>query len=149
MNGLSARARNARRPCAASLSSSRQQGVSLSGFLLSTVAVVFSVVVVAKLLPAYLEYYGLAKALQGAAASGDENDNLGAVRARFSHGLDSQYIDSHTVQSQDLSLRTDASQGRQLVLAYDKQIHMFYNIDALLHFKKTVPFRGTADSEAQ
>lgn len=149
MSGFSTYASAARQPRAASLSSSRQRGVSLSGFLLSTIAVVFSVVVVAKLLPAYLEYYGLAKALQGAAASGDENDSLAAVRARFSRRLDSQYVDSHTVQSQDLSLRTDAGQGRQLVLAYDKQIHMFYNIDALLHFKKNVPFRGTADSEAQ
>ncbi|MHC1479887.1 DUF4845 domain-containing protein [Frateuria aurantia] len=126
----------------------QQQGLSFISFLLVAAAAIFTIYVGARLLPSYLEYYGFAKALESSADAGEAADTLAAARQRFARSIDSQYVGDNTVQLTDLSVSRDGGAPR-LVLTYDKQIHMFYNIDALLHFQKSVPFHGTIDSEAQ
>ncbi len=128
----------------------RQQGLSFTGFLLTAFVLALAVYVGARLLPSYVEYFGMVKALQRAAAGdaqGSTQERLAAARQRLGRHLDSQYVDQDTVQASMLRLQPGPDGSSRLVLAYDKRIHMFFNIDAWLHFEKSVPMHD--DGEAQ
>jgi hypothetical protein len=123
---------------------SKQAGITLIGFLIVLVVVAFFGYMAMKLIPAYSEYMGVAKAMTQVSTEGADGKSLDELRRDLMFKLGFQYVDDATIQPQDITI--DRSNGTQLHVAYDKQVPFIYNIDFLLHFEKSVPLQGNVPS---
>lgn len=124
---------------------SRQTGITLIGFLvLLAVAGVFAYAAM-KLVPAYVEFFGVVKSMNQVAseagASGKSQDDL---RRDLLYKFSFQYVDQDTVRPQDIKLDQQGN-GGTLTVTYDKQIPFAYNVDFLVHFTKSVTLQGGGD----
>ncbi|MGN2251755.1 DUF4845 domain-containing protein [Frateuria sp. GZRe12] len=119
---------------------SKQAGITLIGFLVVLVVVAFFGYMAMKLVPAYTEYMGVAKAMTQVSTEGAEGKSLDEIRRDLMFKMGFQYVDDATIQPQDITI--DRTNGTQLHVAYDKQVPFIYNIDFLLHFEKSVPLQG-------
>lgn len=122
---------------------SKQAGITLIGFLVVLAVVAFFGYMAMKLVPAYTEYMGVAKAMTQVSTEGVEGKTLDEIRRDLIRKLDFQYVDD-TVHPEDITI--DRNNGTQLHVAYDKQVPFIYNIDFLLHFEKSVPLQGNVAS---
>ncbi|MGN2250377.1 DUF4845 domain-containing protein [Frateuria edaphi] len=123
---------------------SKQAGITMIGFLVVLVVVAFFGYMAMKLVPAYTEYMGVAKAMTQVSTEGVEGKSLDEIRRNLLFKMDFQYVDDATIEPQDITI--DRSNGNQLHVAYDKQIPFIYNIDFLVHFEKSVPLQGNVSS---
>jgi Tfp pilus assembly major pilin PilA len=123
---------------------SKQAGITLIGFLVVLVIVAFFGYMAMKLVPAYTEYMGVAKAMTQVSTEGVEGKSLDEIRRNLLFKMDFQYVDDATIEPQDITI--DRTNGTQLHVAYDKQIPFIYNIDFLVHFEKSVPLQGNVPS---
>lgn len=123
---------------------SKQAGITMIGFLVVLAVVAFFGYMAMKLVPAYTEYMGVAKAMTQISTEGVEGKSLDEIRRNLMFKLDFQYVDDATISPQDITI--DRSNGNQLHVAYDKQIPFIYNIDFLVHFEKSVPLQGNVSS---
>ena len=119
---------------------SKQAGITLIGFLVVLAVVAFFGYMAMKLVPAYTEYMGVAKAMTQVSTEGSDGKSLDEIRRDLMFKLGFQYVDNATIQPQDITI--DRTNGTQLHVAYDKQVPFVYNIDFLLHFEKSVPLQG-------
>ena len=122
----------------------KQAGITLIGFLVVLAVVAFFGYMAMKLVPAYTEYMGVAKAMTQVSTEGVEGKSLDEIRRNLLFKMDFQYVDDATIEPQDITI--DRSNGNQLHVAYDKQIPFIYNIDFLVHFEKSVPLQGNVSS---
>lgn len=123
---------------------SKQAGITMIGFLVVLVIVAFFGYMAMKLVPAYTEYMGVAKAMTQVSTEGVEGKSLDEIRRNLLFKMDFQYVDDATIEPQDITI--DRTNGTQLHVAYDKQIPFVYNIDFLVHFEKSVPLQGNVSS---
>jgi Tfp pilus assembly major pilin PilA len=123
----------------------KQAGITMIGFLVVLAVVAFFGYMAMKLVPAYTEYMGVAKAMTQVSTEGVEGKTLNEIRHNLMYKLDFQYVDDSTIQAQDITI--DRSNGTQLHVAYDKDIPFIYNIDFLVHFEKSVPLQGNVPLE--
>jgi len=123
---------------------SKQAGITLIGFLAILAILAFFGYMAMKLVPAYSEYMGVAKAMTQVSTEGVEGKSLDEIRRELLFKMDFQYVDDATIQPQDITI--DRSNGTRLHVAYDKQIPFIYNIDFLVHFEKSVPLQGNVAS---
>ena len=123
----------------------RQSGVTLIGFLLILLVVGFFGYMAMKLVPAYTEYGGVVKAMNGIASSGTGGKSLDEIRRELLRQMDFQYVDDATVKPTDIAISRDNGGTNVLHIAYDKDIPFMYNIDFLLHFEKSVPLQGNVN----
>lgn len=109
-----------------------QRGLSLSGFLLWAVILVFAALLGFKLAPAYIEYLEIQK--QFRAIAGDQSLS-GAPRQAIERAFASRSAIDNTksVSPQDLDI---SKAGDQLVIraAYSVRIPLFSNISACIDF---------------
>ena len=121
---------------------SKQAGITLIGFLIVLIVVAFFGFIAMKLIPAYTEYMGVVKAMNGEASEGVDGKTLDSVRRDLMRRMDFQYVDDADVTPSDITITHDDG-GNQLNVSYDRQIPFIYNIDFLVHFEKSVPLQGT------
>jgi hypothetical protein len=120
----------------------RQSGVTLIGFLVILLVVGFFGYMAMKLVPAYTEYMGVVKAMNGVASAGGSAKSLDEIRRDLLRRMDFQYVDDATVKPTDITISRDSGGTSVLQVAYDKDIPFMYNIDFLLHFEKSVKLQG-------
>jgi len=123
---------------------SKQAGITMIGFLVVLAVVAFFGYMAMKLVPAYTEYMGVAKAMTQVSTEGVEGKSLDEIRRNLLFKMDFQYVDDATIEPQDITI--DRTNGTQLHVAYDKEIPFIYNIDFLVHFEKSVPLQGNVAS---
>ncbi|SFW19607.1 MULTISPECIES: DUF4845 domain-containing protein [Luteibacter] len=119
---------------------SRQSGITLIGFLIVLLVLGFFAFMGMKLVPAYIEFFGVKKAMSQIATSGS-NQDLDGIRRDLMFKMGFQYVDDATIQPKDITLDR-ANNGARLNVSYEKQIHFLYNIDFLLHFDNSVQLRN-------
>lgn len=120
---------------------SKQSGVTLIGFLFILVIVAFFGFMAMKLVPSYIEFMGVKKAMsQIATSSGDHS--VDAIRRDLMFKMGFQYVDDATVKPSDINV-TRNNGAYTLTVSYDKQIPFIANIDFLLHFDNSVQLPGT------
>ena len=119
---------------------SKQSGVTLIGFLFILIVVAFFGFTAMKLVPSYIEFMGVKKAMEQIATSGGDH-SVEAVRQDLLRKLDFQYVDDATVGPNDISV-TRNNGAYTLTVSYDKQIPFIANIDFLLHFDDSVQLPG-------
>jgi hypothetical protein len=112
-----------------------QRGLGFVSLLLLLVSIVFVAIVGMKLVPAYIEYFTIKKAIAGIVQSGDlRGATVGDVRKSFQRRADVD--DIKAVEAKDLEITKD---GDEVVIgfAYEKRVPLFYNISVLIDFAGT------------
>jgi Tfp pilus assembly major pilin PilA len=122
--------------------STKQSGITLIGFIIVLVVLGFFAFMAMKLVPAYVEYGGVVKAMNQMASEGG-NDDIEQARRQLAFKMNFQYVDDSTIKPKDITITRNNGQPT-LRVAYDKRIPFVYNIDFLLHFEKSVPLRSAA-----
>lgn len=108
----------------------RQGGLSMLGFLFVAAVVIVVALVGFRMVPAYIEYFSVQKALEGAMA--DTNDlTLASVRRAVDRRLAADYVDS--VQSSDVTF-SKVGNTYTAELSWEKRLPLVYNISLLLDF---------------
>jgi hypothetical protein len=120
---------------------SKQAGISLMGFLIVVAVVGFFAFMGIKLVPSYIEYMGVVKAMNQISSEGVDGKTLDNVRRELLFKLGFQYVDDSTIHPSDITFQQGAN-GNELHVSYDKQVAFMYNIDFLIHFDKSVPVQG-------
>jgi hypothetical protein len=119
----------------------KQSGISLIGFLFLLIIVGFFAFMAMKLVPAYTEFMGVSKAMNQIVSSGMQGKTLDDIRRELAFKMNFQYVDDSTIKPKDITV-VRAGNAATLQVVYDKDIPFIYNIDFLLHFKKSVPLGG-------
>lgn len=119
---------------------SRQSGITLIGFVIMLAIVGFFAFMAMKLVPSYIEYMGVVKALNQMSTEGG-NDDIEQARRQLAFKMSFQYVDDSTIKPKDVTIQRMGN-GASLRVAYDKVIPFMYNIAFLLHFEKSVPLKS-------
>lgn len=110
----------------------RQLGVSLMGLIAAAVVLIFCALLGMKLVPSYLEYNAVKKALSGIGAdSRGRNTSVGDIRRAFENR--SSIDDINSVKSSDLEI-TKEGNGFSIVASYRREIPLFANIGVFIDF---------------
>lgn len=122
----------------------RQSGISMVGFVIILIILAFFGYTLMKLVPAYMDYFSVSKALTTVATNAQSSSggmDLSELHRQLQLQEISQYFDDSDVSQDNLHVVTNPNGGSMLQLSYDKKIPWIYNIDLLLHFQKSVPVR--------
>lgn len=120
----------------------RQSGITLIGFVIILVIAAFFVYTAMKLVPAYMDYLSVSKAMNTVATNATSgNMSIDEVRRQLDLQQISQYFDDSDLKAGNVSVVTSPNGGSSLKLSYDKKIPWIYNIDFLVHFEKSVPLK--------
>jgi hypothetical protein len=110
----------------------RQRGVTLMGLITGSVILIFAALLGMKVLPSYIEYFAIKKAVVSIAnATSGRGGSANEVRRDFAAR---QAIDDFTsIQVSDLVI-TKEGNGFLIVAAYRKEIPLFANIGIHIDF---------------
>ena len=111
----------------------RQRGLTIIGFLFVAAVVIIFALVGFRVLPAYIEYYTVQKALEQTMAD-SSNITPQDIRRSLERRISADYVDS--VRASDVTVSKD---GNQIVasLEWQKILHMAGNASILLEFQAT------------
>ena len=109
----------------------RQRGLTIIGFLFLAAVVVIFALVGFRVLPAYIEYYTVQKALEQTMAD-QSNITPQDIRRSLERRINADYVDS--VRASDVTV---SKEGNQVVasLEWQKVLHMVGNASILLDFQ--------------
>jgi hypothetical protein len=112
-----------------------QRGLTIFGFLLLAAVVVIFAMVGFRVVPSYVEYYSVKKALDDTMRGGNvDPNNLAAFRAELARRLQTSYVED--VKSADAVIQRVGNQIRA-ELAWERRLHMVGNAYILLEFEVT------------
>ena len=111
----------------------RQRGVSIIGFMFVAAVLIVIALVGFRVLPSYIEYFTVQKALEASLAD-ESNQTPQDLRRSLERRLSADYVDA--VRASDLTVSKD---GNTVVasLAWQKILHMAGNASILLDFEAT------------
>ncbi|HJR12073.1 MAG TPA: DUF4845 domain-containing protein [Rhodanobacteraceae bacterium] len=120
----------------------RQSGITLIGFVIVLVIAAFFIYTAMKLVPAYMDYLNVSKALNTVATQSTSGDmSVAEIQRQLDTQQLSQYFADEDIEAKNISVVSTPNGGSTLKLSYDKKIPWIYNIDFLVHFQKTVPLK--------
>jgi Tfp pilus assembly major pilin PilA len=118
------------------------RGLTLIGFLVVLCVAGFFAYLAMRLLPMYIEYYGVVKAMEMVKNEpGSAQKSVEEIRRDLSAKFDTQYVDDNSVPPQAISVKREAG-GATLRIAYEKRVNFMYNIDIVGVFDKSVILRN-------
>ena len=118
------------------------RGLTLIGFLVVLCVAGFFAYLAMRLLPMYIEYFGVVKAMEAVKSEpGAAQKSLEEIRRDLSAKFDTQYVDDNSVPPQAISVKREAG-GATLRIAYEKRVNFMYNIDIVGVFDKSVILRN-------
>ncbi len=112
-----------------------QQGLTILGFLLVAAVVVIFALVGFRVIPSYIEYYSVKRALEDTMRGGgaDPNNPL-AFRKELERRLQTSYVEN--VKAADAILQRSGGQVTA-ELAWERRLHIVGNASILLEFEVT------------
>jgi len=114
------------------------RGITLLGFLMLLCVAGFFAYVVMKLVPVYVEYFGVVKAMEQIKNEpGAAQKSVEEIRRDLNVKFDLQYVDEKDIPPQAIQLKREAT-GPTLRIAYEKRVPFMYNIDLVASFDKSV-----------
>lgn len=126
----------------------RQSGITLIGFVIILVIAAFFAYTAMKLVPAYMDYLNVSKALNTVATQSSSGDmSVADVQRQLDTQQLSQYFADEDIAAQNISVVSLPNGGSSLKLSYDKKIPWIYNIDFLVHFQKSVPLKSAQQAQ--
>jgi Tfp pilus assembly major pilin PilA len=114
------------------------RGITLIGFLILLCVAGFFAYIVMKLVPVYVEYFGVVKAMEQIKNEpGAAQKSVEEIRRDLNVKFDLQYVDEKDIPPQAIQLKREAT-GPTLRIAYEKRVPFMYNIDLVASFDKSV-----------
>jgi len=110
----------------------RQNGLTIMGFLLVAAVVVIFVVVGARMVPAYIEYWSVQKSLEKSLADQRDPGNTVELRKAFDRYLATDYIQS--VRAADLEM-TKENNVITASVAWTRILPLVANVSLYLEFE--------------
>ena len=109
----------------------KERGLSMTGFLFTTVVIIVVALVAFRVGPSYIEYFTVQKALDQTMTE-VQNPTIADIRRSMDRRLSADYVDS--VRSSDVLV---GREGNQIVatLSWQKVLHMIGNASILLEFE--------------
>ena len=109
----------------------KQQGLSLTGFLVVLAVVGFALFIGMKLFPMYQEFWSVKKALKSVATSGEARDP-GSVRRALEKYFDVGYVSN--VKSEHINVERGPT-GPVINIEYEVRKPLIHNLDVIGKFK--------------
>lgn len=109
-----------------------QRGLTILGFMLVAAVVVIFVMVGFRVMPSYIEYIAVKRALQETLNSAPEVTNVQQFRRNLEGRLDVNYVDS--IKASDVQLVREGNTITAYV-NWDRKLHMVSNAYILLEFQ--------------
>lgn len=114
----------------------RQSGLTIIGFLLLAAVVVIFAMVGFRVVPSYVEYFSVKKALEDTVRGGSADPNNPApFRRELERRLQTGYVEN--VKAADANITRNGSQIT-VEMAWERRLHMFGNASILLEFEASV-----------
>jgi hypothetical protein len=114
----------------------KQRGITLIGFIIVMAVVGFFAYLAMRLVPVYVEYYNVVSAMKGVAAEpGVANMEPNRVRDLLDRRFNIGYVES--VKREHIKITRDSS-GYRLNVKYEVRGPLFYNLDFVASFDRTV-----------
>lgn len=110
----------------------RQRGLSMLGFLFVAAVVVVCIMVGFRVMPAYIEYYSIQKALEQALADAKDLNSTAEIRSAFQKRADAGYIES--VQSRDVDVVKTKNDVTASV-SWNRKLPLVANVSLYLEFE--------------
>jgi len=108
----------------------RQRGVSMIGFLFVAAVVVTVALLAFRMMPAYIEYFTIQKALEGALA--DSNDlSVASIRKAMDRRLSADYADAITAKDVEVTKNGNVITA---AVSWEKKLPVVKNVSILLEF---------------
>ncbi len=121
------------------------KGITLIGFVLLLGVLGFFAYLAMRLVPMYVEYFGVLKAMEQLRQEpGAAQKSLAEVRAQLSLKFNTQYVDETSVTPQSISLKRESG-AATLRVAYEKRVPFLYNIDLVGKFDKSLNLAGAGE----
>ena len=109
---------------------SRQHGLSMLSFLFVAAVVLVVALLAFRMIPAYIEYFTIQKALDGALA--DSNDlSVASIRRAMDRRLSADYADAITAKDVDVSKTGNTITAS---VSWEKRLPVVKNVSILLEF---------------
>jgi Domain of unknown function (DUF4845) len=108
----------------------RQRGLSMTGFLFVAAVVLGLALLSFRVIPAYIEYFSVKKALEGALADSPDLSKAD-IRRRIERRLGAEYIDS--LQANDVDV-TRTGNVTTASASWQTKLHLAGNVSLLLDF---------------
>jgi hypothetical protein len=111
----------------------RERGLTIVGFVFVAVVVVTVALIGFRVMPAYVEYYSVQKALETALEE-SPTGNIAEIRRAFDRKISAGYVES--VRPTDIQV---SRQGNAITasIAWQRVLHMIGNASILLEFDAT------------
>ncbi len=119
---------------------SKQSGITLIGFVVVLLIAGFFAYMAMKLVPPYMDYFGVSKAMEQVASEGVDGKTQNDIRRDFMFKLSFQYADD-VIKPADITFQRNDG-GTNMTVDYEQRVHFVYNIDFLLHFNKSIQLQG-------
>ena len=114
------------------------RGITLLGFIIMLCVAGFFAYIVMKLVPVYVEYFGVVKSMEQVRNEpGAAQKSVEEIRRDLNVKFDLQYVDEKDIPPQAIQVKREAT-GPTLRIAYEKRVPFMYNIDLVASFDKTV-----------
>jgi len=111
----------------------RQRGLTMIGFLFVLVVVLVVALLSFRVIPAYIEYFSVQKALEGALADSQDLSRTDIIR-RLDRRLGADYIDS--VRAGDIEV-TKSGNVTTVSASWQNKLHLVGNASLVLEFDAT------------
>ena len=113
----------------------KQQGITLIGFVMILVIVLFSAFIAMKLFPIYQEYFSVVTAMKGVAQEpGVQNKSPAEIRKMLFNRFYISYVES--VERDDVTI--SKRNGYTVNISYEVRRSLVGNLDVVAKFDKTV-----------
>jgi uncharacterized protein DUF4845 len=107
-----------------------QRGISMIGFLFVAAVLLVCALLAFRMIPSYIEYYTVQKALESA-ISENADPNLNNIRRSVDRKLGADYVDS--VQGRDVQLSRVGNEITAYV-NWEKRLPLVHNVSLLIEF---------------
>ncbi len=125
---------------------STQRGITLVGFVFVLAIAGFFALIVMRLLPVYIEYYGVVKSMEQVRAEpGSANKSMDDIRRSLGLKFNLQYVDEGTIGPQNIHLNRQGAMAT-LRIAWEKRVPFLYNVDFVASFDKSVVLNNNVAS---
>jgi hypothetical protein len=113
------------------------KGITLIGFAIMLCVLGFFAYMAMRLIPIYMEYFGVVKTMEQIRQDGSANKSLDEIRRSMNLKFDTQYVDTANVPLSAITLTREGSVP-MLRVAYERRTPFVYNIDFVVSFDKSV-----------
>jgi len=118
------------------------RGITLIGFVIVLCVLGFFAYMAMRLIPMYVEYFGVVKAMEQVRSEGNSSQkSIEEIRRDLSLKFDTQYVDDNSVPPAAIQLVRQGG-ASTLRIAYEKRVPFLYNLDIVGKFDKSVSLNG-------